>query len=142
MTNTEKLITHIKTRLAHESYTVLDWELTMLDKMLKALPSYEEEKVYDIICCEDEAPEIEDQAMCRTFASDKFHVGDEVRYGCTNSKAIVLYVGEESIAVLESDNSIPTYALKDIAWKRTGRNFPAIENILNILKKTEVNNAE
>ena len=48
MTNAEKLIAHIKTRLAHESYTVLDWELTMLDKMLKALPSYEEEKVYHV----------------------------------------------------------------------------------------------
>lgn len=142
MTNTEKLIAHIKMRLAHDSYTVLDWELTMLDKMLKALPSYEEDKVYDIICGEDEASEFDDDRLYRMFDSTEFHVGDEVRYGCTDNKAVVLYAGEESIAVLESDNSIPTYALKDIAWKRTGRNFPAIENILNILKKSEVNNAE
>lgn len=142
MTNAERMINHIQLRLAQKQYTVLSWELNMFDKMLKTLPCYETDMAYNIICADDEAPEIEDPAMYRTFDSDKFHIGDEVRYGCTDSKAVVLYVGEESIAVLESDNSIPTYALKDIAWKRTGRNFPAVENILNILKKSEVNNAE
>ena len=141
MTNTEKLITHIKTRLAHESYTVLDWELTMLDKMLKALPSYEEDKVYDIICGEDEAPEIDDDRLYRTFDSTEYHVGDEVKYGDTKCKAVVIYADCSEIVLLDADNDIDTVSLSDTKWQRTGRNFPAIENILNILKKSEVNNA-
>lgn len=139
MTNTEKLITHIKTRLAHESYTVLDWELTMLDKMLKALPSYEEEKVYDIICCEDEAPEIEDPAMYRTFNSEKFHVGDEV-VDDGGYRGVVVGT-EKGFYVVMKDGSTGEWDETNDGWKRTGRNFPAIENILNILKKSEVNNA-
>lgn len=139
MTNTEKLITHIKTRLAHESYTVLDWELTLLDKMLKALPSYEEDKAYDIICGEDEAPEIEDPAMYRTFASDKFHVGDEV-VDDGGYRGIVVGT-EKGFYVVMEDGSTGEWDEINDGWKRTGRNFPAIENILNILKKSEVNNA-
>ena len=138
MTNTEKLIAHIKTRLAQESYTALDWELTMLDKMLKALPSYEEEKVYNIICVEDEAPEIEDQAMYRTFDSTEYHVGDEVidKYG---RKYVVHGLNEVGIFILNNDES-SYFSKTNTNFKRTGRNFPAIENILNILKKSEVNN--
>ena len=138
MTNTEKLITHIKTRLAQESYTVLDWELTMLDKMLKALPSYEEDKVYDIICGEDEAPEFEDQVMYRTFASDKFHVGDEV-VDDDGYRGVVVGT-EKGFYVVMKDGSTSEWDETNDGWKRTGRNFPAIENILNILKKSEVNN--
>lgn len=141
MTNAERMINHIQLRLAQKQYTVLNWELTMFDKMLKTLPCYETDMAYNIICADDEAPEIEDQAMYRTFDSGKFHLGDEVRYGCVDKKGIVIYVGKDSIAVLESDNYISTYDLRDILWKRTGRNFPAIENILNILKNSEVNNA-
>ena len=137
MTNTEKLINHIKTRLAQESYTVLDWELTMFDKMLKALPSYEEDKVYDIICGEDEAPEFDDGTMYRTFDSTAFHVGDEVvnegNYG------VVLSLGRVGFNIVMDDGSVGNEFAG--GWKRTGRNFPAIENILNILKKSEVNNA-
>ncbi len=140
MTNTEKLITHIKTRLAHESYTVLDWELTMLDKMLKALPSYEEDEVYDIICGDDETPEIEDTAMYRTFDSDKFHVGDEV-IDDGGYRGVVVGT-EKGFYVVMKDGSTGEWDESLDGWKRTGRNFPAIENILNILKKTEVNNAE
>ena len=140
MTNAEKLITHIKMRLAHKSYTLLDWELTMLDKMLKALPSYEEEKVYDIICVEDEAPEIEDQAMYRTFVSDKFHVGDEV-VDNVGYRGVVVGT-EKGFYVVMKDGSTGEWNETNAGWKRTGRNFPAIENILNILKKSEVNNAE
>jgi len=140
MTNTEKLITHIKTRLAHESYTVLDWELTMLDKMLKALPSYEEDKAYDIICADDETPEIEDPAMYRTFDSSEFHVGDEI-LGKSGMKYIVLAVGELTLTSIGSDMLIHNVDKSPYSVKRTGRNFPTIENILNILKKSEVNNA-
>ena len=133
MTNTEKLITHIKTRLAHESYTVLDLELTMLDKMLKALPSYEEDKVYDIICGEDEAPEIEDTAMYRTFASDKFHVGDEV-VDDGGYRGVVVGT-EKGFYVVMKDGSTGKWDETNDGWKRTGRNFPAIENILKIIAK-------
>lgn len=138
MTNTEKLITHIKTRLAHESYTVLDWELTMLGKMLKELPCYDEDKVYDIICEEDEAPVFDDAEMYRTFDSDKFRVGDEVFDG--TNKGVVTSVGDIGLYVVMRDGSAGGWDEVTAGWKRTGRNFPAIENILNILKKSEVNN--
>lgn len=133
MTNAEKLITHIKTRLAHESYTLLDWELTMLDKMLKALPSYEEEKVYDIICGEDEAPEFDDGTMYRTFYSDKFRVGDEV-YDNQGYKGIVTGT-EKGFYVVMGDGSADEWDESSDGWKRTGRNFPAIKNILKIIEK-------
>lgn len=140
MTNIEKLITHIKMRLAHESYTVLDWELTMLDKMLKALPSYEEDKVYDIICADDEAPEIEDPAMYRTFDSSEFHVGDEI-VDANGGRAVIYMISCEGAFALYG-NKTEYFSLDNPNFNRTGRNFPAIENILNILKKSEVNNAE
>ena len=133
MTNTEKLIAHIKTRLTQESYTVLDWELTMLDKMLKALPSYEEDKVYDIICGEDEVPEFDDAEMYRTFDSDKFRAGDEV-YDERGYKGVVT-MAEKGFYIVMDDGSAGKFDGISDGWKRTGRNFPAIENILNILKK-------
>ena len=139
MTNTEKLITHIKTRLAHESYTVLDWELTMLGKMLKELPCYDEDKVYDIICGEDEARVFDNAEMYRKFISDKFCVGDEV-YDDKGYKGIVTRA-EKGFYVVMDDGSVGEWDEYSDGWKRTGRNFPAIENILNILKKSEVNNA-
>ena len=133
MTNIEKLITHIKTRLAQESYTVLDWELTMLGKMLKELPCYDEDKVYDIICGEDEAPEIEDPAMYRTFASDKFHVGDEV-VDDGGYRGVVVGT-EKGFYVVMKDGSAGEWDEVTAGWKRTGRNFPAIEKILKIIAK-------
>jgi len=140
MTNAERMINHIQLLLAQKQYTVLNLELTMFDKMLKTLPSYDEDLAYEIICADDEAPEIEDSSMYRTFDSDKFHVGDEVvnrgDYG------IVTMVKENSIYVTMQDGSSHEWEKNFIKWKRTGRNFPAIENILNILKKSEVNNAE
>ena len=139
MTNTEKLITHIKTRLAQKSYTVLDWELTMLDKMLKALPSYEEEKVYDIICGEDEAPEFDDDRLYRRFDSTEYHVGDEV-IDESGRKYVIHGLNEVGIFILNNDES-SYFSKTNTNFKRTGRNFPAIENILKILKKSEVNNA-
>jgi hypothetical protein len=139
MTNAERMINHIQLRLAQKQYTVLNWELSMLDKMLKALPSYEEDKAYDIICGEDEAPEIEDSVMYRTFDSSEFHVGDEITDG--DKTAILLSDGTNLLYYLRADGIVSYYPQSDNVWKRTGRNFPAIENILNILKKSEVNNA-
>lgn len=140
MTNAERMINHIQLRLAQKSYTVLNLELNMFDKMLKALPSYEEDKVYDIICADDEAPDIEDPAMYRTFDSSEFHVGDEVVDDCGYRGVVV--GTEKGFYVVMKDGSTAEWDESNDGWKRTGRNFPAIENILNILKKTEVNNAE
>lgn len=137
MTNAERMINHIQLRLAQKSYTVLNWELTMFDKMLKTLPGYDVDKAYDIICADDEAPEIEDPAMYRTFASDKFHVGDEV---VDNGGYRGVVGTEKGFYVVMKDGSTGEWDETNDGWKRTGRNFPAIENILNILKKSEVNN--
>ena len=138
MTNAERMINHIQLRLAQKQYTVLNWELTMFDKMLKTLPGYDVDKAYDIICADDEAPEIEDSAMYRTFDSDKFHVGDEV-VDDRGYRGVVVRT-EKSFYVVMKDGSTGEWDETNDGWKRTGRNFPAIENILNILKKSEVNN--
>ena len=139
MTNAERMINHIQLRLAQKQYTVLNWELTMFDKMLKTLPGYDVDKAYDIICADDEAPEIEDPAMYRTFDSSEFHVGDEI-LGKSGMKYIVLAVGELTLTSIGSDMLIHNVDKSPYSVKRTGRNFPTIENILNILKKSEVNN--
>lgn len=133
MTNTEKLIAHIKTRLAQESYTVLDWELTMLGKMLKELPCYDEDKVYDIICGEDEVRVFDNAEMYRKFISDKFRVGDEV-YDDQGYKGIVTGT-EKGFYVVMEDGSADEWDESSDGWKRTGRNFPAIEKILKIIAK-------
>lgn len=140
MTNAERMINHIQLRLAQKQYTVLNWELTMFDKMLKTLPSYETDMAYHIICADDEAPEIEDLAMYRTFDSDKFHVGDEV-IDDHGYRGVVVGT-EKGFYVIMKDGIADEWDETNDGWKRTGRNFPAIENILNILKKSEVNNAE
>lgn len=78
--------------------------------------------------------------MYRTFDSDKFRVGDEVFDG--KDKGVVTSVGAIGLHVVMSDGSAGEWDKVTDGWKRTGRNFPAIENILSILKKSEVNNAE
>lgn len=140
MTNEERMINHIQLRLAQKQYTVLSWELTMFDKMFKTLPCYETDMAYNIICADDEVLEIEYSAMYRTFDSDKFHVGDEV-VDDDGYRGVVVGT-EKGFYVVMKDGSAAEWDETNDGWKRTGRNFPAIENILNILKKTEVNNAE
>lgn len=139
MTNAERMINHVQLRLAQKQYTVLNWELTMFDKMLKTLPSYDEDLAYEIICADDEAHENEDSAMYRTFDSDKFHVGDEV-VDDGGFRGVVVGT-EKGFYVVMKDGSTGKWEETNDGWNRTGRNFPAIENILNILKKSEVNNA-
>ena len=131
MENTEKLISHIQMRLAQQHYVALSWELTMLDKMLKALPSYEEDKVYDIICTE--APDVEiDDTLYRTFDSKLLNVGDEVTDGEYVGVVTCLMNGE--ITVMMKDGSADVWTDAD-GWKRTGRNFQGISNILGVLKQ-------
>lgn len=139
MTNAERMINHIQLRLAQKQYTVLNWELSMFDKMLKTLPCYETDMAYTIICADDEAPEIEDQAMYRTFDSTEFHVGDEI-VDANGERAVVYMISCEGAFALYG-NKTEYFSLNNPNFNRTGRNFPAIENILNILKKSEVNNA-
>lgn len=139
MTNAERMINHIQLRLAQKQHTVLSWELTMFDKMLKNLPGYDVDKAYDIICADDETPEIEDSAMYRTFDSTEFHVGDEI-VDANGKRAVIYMISCEGAFALYGDKT-EYFSLNNPNFNRTGRNFPAIENILNILKKTEVNNA-
>ena len=138
MTNAERMINHIQLRLAQKQYTVLNWELTMFDKMLKTLPGYDVDKAYDIICADDETPEIEDPAIYRTFDSSEFHVGDEIVD--SNGERAVIYMINCDGAFALYDHKTEYFSLNNPNFNRTGRNFPAIENILNILKKSEVNN--
>ena len=131
MTNTEKLITHIKTRLAQESYTVLDWELTMLGKMLKELPCYDEDKAYDIICGEDEVRVFDDDRLYMTFDSTELHIGDEVVK--EKNIAIVTMIYFDDCYVMYSNGACEMDSISN--FQRTGRNFPAIEKILKIIAK-------
>jgi hypothetical protein len=133
MTNAERMINHIQLRLAQKQYTVLNWELTMFDKMLKTLPGYDVDKAYDIICADDEAPEIEDSAMYRTFDSSEFHVGDEI-VDANGGRAVIYMMSCEGAFALYG-NKTEYFSLNNPNFNRTGRNFPAIENILKIIAK-------
>lgn len=141
MTNTEKLINHVSKYVhrANESGAPdylerLEWELEMLSRMLKTLPSYDEDKAFEVICDHEEEPEIpEDNAMYRTFDSDTFHVGDEVFDG--TDYGIVTCNSGCGFYVVMDDGSAGEWDRVTDNWKRTGRNFPAIENILKIIAK-------
>ena len=94
------------------------------------------DNVFDLVLGK-EAPEeepFEDYAKCRTFDSNVISVGGELVYGCSNSKCVVLKIGVETFVVITDDGSICSEP-KNKMWKRTGRNFPAIEQIINLIKK-------
>lgn len=138
MTNIEKLIAHIKTRLVRREYTKLDWELTMLGKLLSGLPDYEENKIYEIFCTEEEPDKTDDaEVSYKTYDSKEISVGDEL----TDGEFVGVCVGTDGneVSVVMRDGSAGQWGVRD--WKRTGRNFPAVEKILNTMNNAEVNNA-
>ena len=138
MTNIEKLIAHIKTRMVRHEYTKLDWELTMLGKLLSGLPDYEENKIYEILCTEEEPKETDDAEISyKTLDSSVISVGDEL----TDGKFVGICVGVagDEVNVVISDGRTGLWGTEE--WKRTGRNFPAVEKILNTMNNAEVVNA-
>lgn len=138
MTNNEKLIAHIKTRLVRREYTKLDWELTMLGKLLSGLPDYEENKIYEILCTEEEPKETDDAEISyKTLDSSVISVGDEL----TDGYYVCVCVGTDGneVSVVMRDGSVGSWDTE--TWNRTGRNFPDIEKILNAMNNAEVNNA-
>lgn len=138
MTNIEKLIAHIKTRLVRREYTKLDWELTMLGKMLGGLPIYTEDKIYEIFCAEEEPDETDDaEVSYKTYDAKEISVGDEL----TDGEFVGVCVGTEGneVNVVLRDGSTGQWDAED--WNRTGRNFPVVEKILNTLNNAEVDNA-
>ncbi len=138
MTNSEKLIAHIKTRFAQREYTKLDWELTMLGKLLSGLPDYEENKIYEIFCTEEEPKETDDaEVSYKTYDSKEISVGDEL----TDGECVGVCVGVEGneVNVVLRDGSTGQWGAED--WNCTGRNFPVIEKILTTMNNAEVENA-
>lgn len=81
-----------------------------------------------------EAPE--DYLAVKTFTSSDFHVGDEVTVRNNyNKKGVITYVGDEIIYVLYASGTSATFVKGGDQFTRTGRNFPAIQAILDELKK-------
>lgn len=79
-----------------------------------------------------EAPE--DYLAVKTFTSTEFHIGDEIieKHGLKG-----IYVGsddENKISVVYELGGAESGWNKD-KWHRTGRNFPAVQAILDELKK-------
>lgn len=84
----------------------------------------------------DQEPEEkpEDYLAVKTFASTELHIGDEIieKHGLKG-----IYVGsddENKISVVYELGGAESGWNKD-KWHRTGRNFPAIQAILEELKK-------
>lgn len=138
MTNTEKLIAHIKERIKRRELAKLEWELDTISKLLNALPCYEENKIYEIFCAEEEPDETDDaEVSYKTYDAKEISVGDEL----TDGEFVGVCVGTEGIEVnvVLRDGSTGQWDAED--WNRTGRNFPAVEKILNTMSNAEVENA-
>lgn len=138
MTNTEKLIAHIKERIKRRELAKLEWELDTISKLLNALPCYEEDKIYEIFCAKEELVEAEEtEVSYKTYDAKEISVGDEL----TDGEFVGVCVGVEGneVNVVLRDGSTGQWDTED--WNRTGRNFPAVEKILNTMNNAEVENA-
>lgn len=138
MTNTEKLIAHIKERIKRRELAKLEWELDTISKLLNALPCYEEDKIYEIFCAKEEPDETDDaEVSYKTYDAKEISVGDEL----TDGEFVGVCVGTEGneVNVVLRDGSTGQWDAED--WNRTGRNFPVIEKILNTMNNAEVTNA-
>jgi hypothetical protein len=75
----------------------------------------------------------EDYLQVKTYTSDKFSVGDEITDGC--DKYVILKVETNGVWVTGTGTTMYVYTAASIAYRRTGRNFPAIAAIMEELKK-------
>lgn len=138
MTNTEKLIAHIKERIKRRELAKLEWELDTISKLLNVLPCYEEDKIYEIFCAGEEIVESEEtEVSYKTYDAKEISVGDEL----TDDEFVGVCVGVEGneVNVVLRDGSTGQWDAE--SWNRTGRNFPAVEKILNTMNNAEVTNA-
>lgn len=74
----------------------------------------------------------EDYLAVKTFTSNEFNVGDEVAYG---KDRYVIYYFDEDTALVFGDGPVRRIRRVGSTFERTGRNFPAIPDILEELKK-------
>jgi hypothetical protein len=75
----------------------------------------------------------EDYLQVKTYTSDTLSVGDEITDGC--DKYVILKVEDSGAWVTGTGTAMYVYTASSIAYRRTGRNFPAIAAIMEELKK-------
>jgi len=114
----------------------LMWQLEAFDRALDVLPSYEADKAFEIFFGKE--PEIEDYpwgVKYNVVVTDKdYLVGDEIK-DATGITAIVTEVCETHISYIRSSGLASTFYRTNTVWERTGRNCPAIEQILALIKE-------
>jgi hypothetical protein len=104
-------------------------------KALNGIPEvYHMDALKSMLGIDEEQPEEqpEDYLQVKTYTSDKFSVGDEITDGC--DKYVILKVETNGVWVTGTGASQYVYAAASIAFRRTGRNFPAIAAIMEELK--------
>lgn len=108
----------------------------VLDGAMKALSAVPEIYHVDAVKALLKAPsepeeQPEDYLAVKTFTSPDLHVGDEVAWG--EERCVIYRFDDENAYVFGSDTR--SILRKGSAFRRTGRNFPAVQAILDELKK-------
>lgn len=133
MTDVQKILKAVS------SHTITADTCDRLIRALDAIPEYQHSDF--LLAFFHDEPELEEQpedyAIVKTFDSQEFHVGDEVVSKTVGSRAIVTKDNDcknyKMFHACFRDGSTGIYDKTD--FYRTGRNFPAIQAILQELKK-------